>query len=93
MYFMYPRTEQKVETELKKNGMNAYMPVNRQLRQWKDLKQWVDKVLFNSYIFVETTMKRKNEVLGINHVKKYMQYNGKAASLNENEICSIVRLK
>jgi transcriptional antiterminator RfaH len=87
--YVQPRTERKVESELNKIGLHAYVPVKRQLRQWKDRKQWVDMVLFNSYVFVETTVKRKNEVFNINFVKKYVQFEGKPASLNEREISLI----
>ncbi len=87
--YVQPRTERKVESELNKIGLNAFVPVKRQLRQWKDRKHWVDTVMFNSYVFVETTLKRKNEVFNINHVKKYVQFDGKPASLNEREISLI----
>ena len=84
--YVQHRTEKKVESELKRIGFNAFVPINKQLRQWKDRKQWVDTVLFNSYVFVETSAKRKNEVFSVNYVKKYIQFEGKPASLKEHEI-------
>ena len=90
--YVQPKTERKVESELLKMGIKAYVPIKRQLNQWKDRKHWVDMVMFSRYVFVEASQNRKNDVFNISYVKRYIQFDGKPATLNEKEIVLIHEL-
>jgi transcription antitermination factor NusG len=45
-----PRSEKKVEQQLKKLGVEACVPTQKQVRLWSDRKKVVDSVLFNNFV-------------------------------------------
>lgn len=47
-----PRSEKKVKAFLDKNGIEAYLPIQKQMRQWSDRKKQVDVVVIPMVIFV-----------------------------------------
>ena len=54
-YALYTRSraEKAVHDELNKKGVEAFLPMTRRLRQWKDRKKWVDFPLFPGYLFIQ----------------------------------------
>ena len=81
-----PRAEKQVSQRLLDIGIEHYLPLYLQLRQWKDRKKYVDVPLFSSYIFVRTTQKAKNEVFKVGGVIKYLFVGGQIAVVSEKEI-------
>jgi transcription antitermination factor NusG len=55
-FVMYTRSraEKKVAEMLVEEGVEVYLPMVEELRQWSDRKKKVQKALFNGYIFVKT---------------------------------------
>lgn len=53
-YLIYtrPQREKKVASYLFQNGINAYLPLVKTLRQWHDRKKYIEAPLFPSYVFV-----------------------------------------
>lgn len=47
-----PRSEKKVKSYLDKLGIEAYLPIQKQIRQWSDRKKKVDVVVIPMVIFV-----------------------------------------
>lgn len=47
-----PRSEKKAQSELNKVGIETYVPIQRQLRQWSDRKKMVDVVVIPMVIFL-----------------------------------------
>jgi transcriptional antiterminator RfaH len=81
-----PRAEKQVSQRLLDIGIEHYLPLYRQIRQWKDRKKYVEVPLFSSYIFVRTTEKAKNEVFKVGGVVKYLFVSGQIAVVTEKEI-------
>jgi transcription antitermination factor NusG len=50
------RCEKRVAASLCDDGIEAWVPLQKTLRQWSDRKKWVEVPLFNSYIFIHTTL-------------------------------------
>jgi transcription antitermination factor NusG len=48
--------------------------------------------LFNNYVFVATDQQRRNEVLQLGNVFKYLNFGGRDATLSEQEALHIQRL-
>jgi len=46
------RAEKKVYADLTAQGIECFLPVQKQLRQWKDRKKWVEMPLMPGYCFV-----------------------------------------
>lgn len=74
-----PRAEKKVATALQRLGIAYYLPIQKQLRQWKDRKKWVEVVLFPSYVFVCVTAADRGLVLGVDGVLRFVSFQGKPA--------------
>ena len=53
-YAIYTRSRgEKVTAKLLSDqGIEAYLPLQRKLRQWSDRKKWVEVPYINSYVFV-----------------------------------------
>lgn len=73
-YLLYttPRAEKKVFIELTKHGFEVFLPLQKKLRIWSDRKKWVETPLFNSYIFVNTSLSYYYELLNINGIVKFV---------------------
>lgn len=80
------RSEKKVSLGLEKLGIEHFLPLQKQLKQWKDRKKWVEIPLFNSYIFVHTTEQLRNEVFAVPGVVKYLAFRGTPCVLQPEEI-------
>ena len=50
--YVQPRKEKVVEKELLRNNYEAFLPIKKCLRQWKDRKKMVEMPLIPSYVFV-----------------------------------------
>jgi transcription antitermination factor NusG len=80
------RSEKKVSEELVRKGIECFLPVQKKLRKWKDRKKWVEMPLISGYCFVHITRKEYDSVLQTDNVVSYVTFEGKAASVPENQI-------
>lgn len=81
-----PRAEKQVNERLQEKGIHSYLPLQKKLRQWSDRKKWVETPLFSSYIFVKIDRSDYDEVLKTDGVVKYISFEGKAASIPQDQI-------
>jgi transcription antitermination factor NusG len=84
--YIRSRSEKKVLIELVFQGIEAYLPLQRKLRQWSDRKKWVEVPLISGYIFVCITRKEYDKVLRTNGVVTYVRFEGKAAVIPDVQI-------
>jgi transcriptional antiterminator RfaH len=80
------RAEKKVLTELQKQGIEAYLPIQKRLRQWSDRRKWVEEPLLRGYIFVNIDMSNYYRVLNSRGVVSYITFEGKAVPIPEKQI-------
>ncbi len=80
------RFEKKVYQELINLGIEAYLPLYKTIRQWKDRKKLVSEPLFRSYCFVHIDNGQFYVPLKIKGVVKYVWFDGKPAVIPEDEI-------
>lgn len=81
-----PRAEKMVAKRLDELGIENYLPIKRELKQWKDRKKWVDEVLLKSYVFVHTPVKLRHKVFDAFGVVRFLFFAGKIAVVTEKEI-------
>ncbi|MES2107445.1 MAG: UpxY family transcription antiterminator [Bacteroidota bacterium] len=81
-----PRAEKKAYEALARKGIETYLPLNRQLRQWLDRKKWVEEPLIKSYLFVKIGERQQTEVLMTNGVCRFIYFSGKIASMPDRQI-------
>ena len=93
-YVMYtaPRSEKKVEQRLKEKGMEVYLPIVEEIRQWSDRKKKVQIPLFNGYLFVLTSKDKLWESLQVPGAVKFVNFAGEHATVRNTEIESIKRI-
>lgn len=88
-----PRAEKKVEAQLKKYDYIVYLPLKKELRQWKDRRKKVNVPLFNSYIFVRVNEKEYYEIPKLVYgFVKYVTIGGERVVVREKEISNIKNL-
>lgn len=87
-YALYtkPRWEKKVAAGLTAKGIEAYLPLNKELRQWSDRKKWVEMPLLPSYVFVQVTPAEESKVRMVEGVINYVYWLGKKAVIRDAEI-------
>ena len=86
------RTEKKVEQRLKEKGIEVFLPMVEELRQWSDRKKKVQKALFSGYIFVKTTRANLWESLQDPGAVKFVNFSGQHATVRDKEIDAIRRI-
>lgn len=80
------RWEKKVYQLLIELGHEAFLPLRRERRQWKDRKKWVEEPLIRSYVFVYTGEKEYYDILNIPGAVRYIFFEGKPAPIREDQL-------
>jgi transcriptional antiterminator RfaH len=82
----YPRAEKKACQALLNKGIETYLPLHRQLKQWSDRKKWVEEPFIKSYLFVCIKDSEQTEVLMTKGIARFIYFSGKIASMPERQI-------
>ena len=91
IYFWYPvytnpRAEKKVFELLTKKGIETYLPIYRQQKQWSDRKKWVLEPLIKSYVFVNILPSQIGEVLMTKGICRFIYFSGVIATMPSRQI-------
>jgi transcription antitermination factor NusG len=70
----------------------GYLPLYTTLRQWSDRKKKVILPLFSCYVFVNIKSKDYYRVLNIPGVIRYITFEGKAVTIPEQQIRTVMKL-
>jgi transcriptional antiterminator RfaH len=81
-----PRAEKKAYKALLDKGIEAYLPLNRRLKQWSDRKKWVEEPLLKSYLFVHIADNARAEVLATKGISRFIYFSGKIAAMPARQI-------
>ena len=84
-----PRAEKTAAELLVKKGIETYLPLQRQLKQWSDRKKWVEEPLIKSYLFVRIAVSQQMEVLTTKGVCRFLYFSGRIASMPERQISQL----
>ena len=84
--YTQPRAEKKACTALINRGLEAYLPLHRQLKQWSDRKKWVEEPFIKSYLFVRIKEHEQTEVLMTKGISRFIYFSGKIASMPDRQI-------
>jgi transcription antitermination factor NusG len=87
-----PRAEKKINERLLKKNIEAFLPLQKKLHQWKDRKKLVEVPLINSYLFVKVSEKEYYDVLNTPGIVRYITFSGKAAPIPEWQIAAMKQL-
>jgi transcriptional antiterminator RfaH len=81
-----PRNEKKALALLIEEGIEAYLPLQKTLKQWSDRKKWIEEPLLRSYIFIRITEQQYYNTIQIPGLVRYVSFEGKAAPIPDNQI-------
>ena len=84
--YTHPRAEKKACNALTNKGVETYLPLHRQLKQWSDRKKWVEEPFIKSYLFVHIKEHQQTEVLMTKGVSRFIYFSGKIASMPQRQI-------
>ena len=84
-----PRAEKKAHLALINKGIEAYLPLQRKLKQWSDRKKWVEEPFIKSYLFVCIKEHEQTEVLMTKGVARFIYFSGKIASMPDRQISEL----
>lgn len=81
-----PRAEKKAYQALVDKGIETYLPLHRQLKQWSDRKKWTEEPLIKSYIFVRIKEQEQTEVLTTKGIARFLYFSGKITPMPDRQI-------
>lgn len=87
-YALYtkPRAEKKVLEQFRNLGIEAYLPLNRELRRWSDRKRWIEVPVISSYIFISIPESEYRRVFEVKGIVGYVCHKGEAVVIPDHEI-------
>jgi len=80
------KAEKMVCQMLQKKGIEAYLPINRVVREYTRKRKVVEMPLINCYLFVKINRSQYNAVLETNNVIRFIRFSQDLISIPENEI-------
>jgi transcription antitermination factor NusG len=80
------RHEKQVEMQLRQRGLESYLPLVQQIRQWSDRKKAVQFPLFPSYVFGRFTLSEVHAVLTTPGVSTIVRANGYPTPIPERDL-------
>ena len=86
------KREKTVLRELTQRGIEAYLPLQKFLRQYGRKKKWVELPLFSCYVFVKITKEEYVPVLSTEGVVRFISFSQNIISIPESEIQTIKRI-
>lgn len=70
--------ERKTSERLTKMGIENFLPIQQEIRQWSDRRKVVDRVLLPMMLFVHVDPQEQKEVLTLAAVSRYMVLRGES---------------
>jgi transcription antitermination factor NusG len=86
-----PRAEKAVHERLLKKGIEVYLPLQKELRQWSDRKKWVEMPLFPGYIFTCIDVAGFGNVQFTEGILSHVRFESGPAILRQEQIQEIKR--
>jgi transcription antitermination factor NusG len=84
--YTHSRAEKKVLLLLLGKGIESYVPLQKELKQWSDRKKWVEEPAIRSYVFVRISNKEYFDVLNTTGVVHYIYFEKKPAAIPDKQI-------
>ena len=83
------RSEKKLLCDLVRKGIEAYLPLKKEMKVWSDRKKWVETPLFTSYVFVKVSTREYYDALKSSWAVRYVCFENRAVPIPEAQIDSL----
>ncbi len=80
------RAEKKVYEELERKGIESYLPLKAERRQWSDRIKLIEEPLIRGYVFVRVSNKEYYDVLVIPGALRYVCFEERPAVIPDHQI-------
>ena len=93
-YALYtrPRHEKKVHDQLMEKGVESFLPLQKEKRNWKDRRKVVEMPLFNGYVFINIHLKDRYTALQTHGVVRLVGFGGEPACIPDWQIEQLQRV-
>lgn len=78
--------EKRVLEQLSQRSVEAYLPLYRSVRRWKDRRMRLELPLFPGYVFVHLALRDRLQVLQTPSVARLVGFGGQPAALPDQEV-------
>ncbi len=68
--------ERKTSERLTQMGIENYLPIQKEVRQWSDRRKTVDRIVIPMMVFVHVDAEERSQVLSLSSVTRYMVLRG-----------------
>ena len=83
------RFEKKCADLLAKNGISAYLPLQKKMSVWSDRIKEVETPLFPGYLFVQFSENERYPILNTPGVVRFISFGGKYATINIKQMNAV----
>lgn len=87
--YTHSRAEKRVNERLLEAGVEAFLPMQKTLRQWSDRKKLIERPVISSYIFVRVKPKEFLTVRKTEGVVKIISMDNKPVVIPEGQITNL----
>lgn len=87
--YVLVRSEKKLQAALEQKGIECYLPLKTERRQWSDRVKVVQEPLLRGYIFVRVNNKEYYEVLNTSGAIRYVCFDDKPAAIPDRQLESL----
>lgn len=84
--YLRSRFEKRVNEELVRKDVEAFLPLIQEVHVWSDRRKKVEEPLFRGYVFVKTDMRNKETILQTDGVVKFVGIREQPSAIPENQI-------
>ncbi len=93
-YALYTRSrhEKKVYDQLLEKDVETFLPLTRELRQWKDRRRWVEVPLFNGYVFINIDLRYKLTALQTHGAVRLVSFGGEPTMIPDWQIEQLMQV-
>ena len=87
-----PRHEKRVDEQIRKKGIESYLPLCHRLHRWSDRKKLVEVPLFSGYVFFHGNARDRYDAVRSYGAVRIVTFNGVPAVVRDDEIENIKRI-
>ena len=87
--YVASRAEKKINDRFHEIGIESYVPLKTEKKQWSDRKKIVITPLINGYVFVNVGAADRDKALTVKGVLQYVRFNGGDALIRNEEISAL----
>ncbi len=87
--YVRPRYETKVVSHITQAGIESFLPLRTELRQWSDRKKLVEVPVFTGYVFVHVDERHRVAALESDGALKYVGFGGRLSVVRDDTIESL----